>query len=188
MKKHIIIIFSIFTVLFLTSCANNTTTDTTATNLEYGMIFSDPSKVSQSYLVGYESETNQFDINDVSFTLHIGIRELSFYSITEGTTIYLYSQVLNSQDFTILDEIIDYDVNTFAYEQIELEDNKYQINYNYSSEITLPADLFTESEGIIVVGVAFLYEDEFGELQIGASQGKAIYYELNDQIVTLLNN
>lgn len=143
-----ILIVSIFAMM---GCSNQT--DITK-GLRNGFSGSDFTNEKNACLIAYESDKNEFDINDVTLTFHFGFALPSGIELEltgESYPVYeLYFE--NEEGMSVLVKHVEENLISEKYECKVIFDDNYhiiEILYNHSETLTIPQELFTKETGII---------------------------------------
>lgn len=184
----VIVIAFVITTSFL-ACKPAQTDENAASKLEYGFEFSNIPEPMD--FCAFKSDSNQFDINNVSLDFYFGSSYIGEYNKDKYDWISIPEFDIYFTD--ILDNMlhlvrhVDENYITDKYKvniDVTPKTHKYIVNYNHKENITIPSKLFTEKEGRLgfrLGGINVLSNNPHYYI----FNGTWIYYKVNGTTVTL---
>jgi hypothetical protein len=186
LKKITSIFIVTLFVIFITGCKPNE-----EKKLKFGFDYS-TNEPEQDIYFAYISKSNSFSIDSVKLTISLGLPENfgdnpNWDDVRIDVVVSNDSNInLNISDMSSLITIksIDNFIETdYDFQKTSNSSSTYQIEYEHSEEISIPMEIFDQSNGLLTIGVILRYTIEESEV-VGTTVQSRIYYELlDDEII-----
>ena len=114
------------------------------------------------FFLAFKSDKTEFDINDVTINISIGLE--SEFSPLDDPRYILKLIVVDEQNFvestlhddyayrktlTLLKECVDFSNKKFYYESEQINSRTFKVSFNHSEAITIPAEMFSQQSGVL---------------------------------------
>ena len=194
LKKIIGIGVLVIMIFSLSACRDNTNYGDT--DLSRGFYTNQGQGDGQiGYQLGFKSEAMTFNVDDVNFMLYYGIYCFDNYVNRPSPSIVTQYKLVvvvandcsvfdNSSrydELIILKEYENFSSDLLEYTKTKVNKKTYRIDYNFSTQVTVPSEIFSDESGSFCIGCYQWYKN--------ADQNNGryfeIYYKLYDGLITL---
>jgi hypothetical protein len=194
------IILAVMLSFCMTACDNSEPDDSSEFPSEYVTSVLESGFIQQisygcdpasTYFAAYRSDKTEFLVDDVTLSFSFGD---SFADIEQGHSdetevhikVFFLTGERNSWRYTYIKELEDFYGEAYKCNFVKI--NKYwsKAVFNYSEDITVPAELFTGERGRIDFGITeYIVWNNGREPEYGSGTAVAIYYKVIGQTVRL---